>query len=228
MALSNDSGVTWSPHPGAPDGVAGGNVAVSADGTSILWRTGTGPIWVSGTTAAFTNVSNLPASSIIAADKKNARVFYGASGSLFYISRDAGRTFSGGGALGSSSSPYKIAVHPTVAGYVWVSTDAGLFHSTNFGATFKAISNVSRAWDIALGASPGPGRYPTIFVVAKVSGTGAFYRSDDIGVNSSLRGTMMFSRTSSQNSWVKINDAQHGFASYNSAVLAADPRQYGR
>ena len=163
-------------------------MAISADGTSILWRTGTGRILVSGTTAAFTDVSSLPGSSIIAADKKNAKVFYGASGSSFYISRDAGRTFSSGGNLFSSSSPYKIAVHPTVAGDVWVSTDIGLFHSTNFGATFKAIPNISRAWDIALGAASSPGGYPAIFAVAKVFGTGAVYRSDDTGVNRLLSG----------------------------------------
>jgi len=182
LALSSNSGATWSPHPGAPDGVAGGKVTISADGTSILWRTGANRILVSGTTAAFTDVSSLPGGSIIAADKTDASIFYGASGSSFYISKDAGRTFYGSGTLGSSSSPYKIVAHPTVAGDVWVSTNTGLFHSTNFGATFKAISNVSQAWAITLGAPSGSGKYPAIFTVAKVSGTGGVYRSDDAGV----------------------------------------------
>ena len=158
-------------------------MAVSADGTSILWRTGTGRILVSGTTAAFTEVNSLPGSSVIAADKKDAKVFYGASGSSFYVSKDAGWTFYRSGTLGSSSSTFKIAVHPTTAGDVWVSTNTGLFHSTNFGATFKAVSNVSQGWDIALGAASSSGRYPAIFAVAKVSGTGGIYRSDDTGVS---------------------------------------------
>jgi len=193
LALSSDSGATWSPHSGAPDGVAGGKVAISADGTSILWRTGTNRILVSGTTAAFTDVSSLPGGgSIIAADKKDAGIFYGASGSSFYISRNAGRTFSSSGTLGSSYSPYKIVTHPTVAGDVWVSTNAGLFHSTNFGATFEAISDVSQAWGIALGAPSGSGQYPAIFAVAKISGTGGIYRSDDAGVSSlSPRGILL-------------------------------------
>ena len=182
MALSTDSGATWSPHPGAPDGVTGGEVSISADGTSILWRTGTGRVLVSGTTASFTDVNSLPAGSIIASDKKDGKTFYGASGSSFYVSRDAGRTFSRGGTLGSYSSPYKIAVHPTTAGDVWVSTNTGLFHSTNFGASFKAIANVATAWDISLGAASGSGRYPAIFAVATVSGSGGIYRSDNTGV----------------------------------------------
>ena len=156
-------------------------MAISADSNSILWRTGTGSILVSRTTAAFTDVSSLPSGSAIAADKTNAIIFYGASGSSFYVSRDAGRTFSSRGTLESSYSPYKIAVHPTVAGDIWVSTEVGLFHSTNFGATFKAVSNISQAWDIALGADSSHG-YPAIFTVAIVSGTGGIYRSDDAGV----------------------------------------------
>ena len=122
-------------------------MAISADGTSVLWRTGAGNVLVSGTTAAFTDVSSLPSLSTIAADNKDAKVFYGASGSSFYISRDAGQTFSGIGTLTNFSS-YKIAAHPTVAGDVWVSTNTGLLHSTNSGATFKAVPNVSQAWDI--------------------------------------------------------------------------------
>jgi xyloglucan-specific exo-beta-1,4-glucanase len=177
--------------------VAGGQVAVSADGTSILWRTGTGRILVSGTTAAFTDVGSLPGGSIIAADKKDASIFYGASGSSFYISRNAGRTFSSSGTLGSQPYPYKIAVHPTVAGDVWISTNNGLFHSTDFGATFKAIPKASQAWGIALGAPPSAGGYPAIFAVANISGTGGIYRSDDTGVNLPPLWGMAFSRTSS-------------------------------
>lgn len=172
-------------------------MAVSADGTSILWRTGTGRVLVSGTTAWFADVYSLPGGSVIAADKKDAKIFYGASDSSFYLSKDAGWTFYKSGTIASSSSPYKIAVHPTVAGDIWVSTNTGLFHSTNFGSTFKAISNVSRAWDIAIGAASSSGRYPAVFAVAKVSGMGGIYRSDDAGVSlPPLRG-MMSSRTSS-------------------------------
>ena len=197
MALSSNSGATWTPHPGAPNGVAGGKVAISADGTSILWSTGNNRILVSGTTAEFTDVGSLPSGSTIASDKKDASTFYGASGSSFYISRDAGRTFSRGGTLGSSYSPYKIVAHPTVAGDVWVSTNTGLFHSTNFGATFNAISNVSQAWAIALGAPSGSDKYPAIFAVAKVSGTGGVYRSDNAGVSIPSPRGALFSNTSS-------------------------------
>jgi xyloglucan-specific exo-beta-1,4-glucanase len=81
----------------------------------------------------------------------NASVFYGAYASSFYTSTDGGKTFTVKSALGSSSAPWKIVVHPNVTGDVWVSTDKGLFHSTNMGTSFTTISGVSQAWAIALG-----------------------------------------------------------------------------
>jgi len=121
-------------------------------GDTVLWSTGGNGVQVSQFTNPFTQVSTLPAGSIIASDKKNNSIFYGASGSKFYLSTDGGKTFKAVGALGSSSSPVKIVVNPSQSGDVWVSTDKGIFHSTDSGSSFTAISGVSAAWAIALGA----------------------------------------------------------------------------
>ena len=59
----------------------------------------------------------------------------------FYISTDTGVTFTKTVTLGSSTAVNQIRVHPTVAGDVWVSTDVGLLHSTNYGSTFTQISS---------------------------------------------------------------------------------------
>lgn len=209
-ALSYDSGATWSPHPGAADNVSGGKVAISADGATVLWRTSANGVQVSTNSAAFTAVPSLPSSAVIASDKKTATVFYGASGSSFYLSTDSGKTFVVKGTLGSSSSPVKIVVNPGVTGDVWVSTDKGLFHSTDSGTSFTAVSGITQAWAIALGAPAKAGGYPALFAAANIGGIG-YFRSDDAGVN-----------------WVKINDAAHGFGSSAANVLTADPRIYGR
>ena len=137
-------------------------------------------------------------------------MFYGASGSSFYISTDGAQTFSTAGSLGSSTSPFRVVVHPNVTGDIWVSTDKGLFHSTDSGFSFGAISGVSQAWSIALGAPKTSDGYPAIFAAANIGGVG-YFRSDDAGVN-----------------WVQINDATFGFGSASANVLAADPRVYGR
>lgn len=190
---------------------SGGKVAVSADGTIILWKSNTDGVLVSQNQATFGAVSSLPSTtSAIASDKKSNGVFYAASGSNFYLSTDGGKTFTVKGTLGSSTSTFDIAVHPGVTGDVWVSTDKGLFHSPNSGTTFTAISEVSQAWGISLGAPASAGGYPAIYVAANIDGI-AYYRSDDQGA-----------------SWVQINDAAHGFGAASANVVAADSRVYGR
>ncbi|KAG6876061.1 hypothetical protein C0993_005775, partial [Termitomyces sp. T159_Od127] len=211
VALSSDSGASWSQHYGAADNVSGGKVALSADGTTVLWKTSANGVQVSANQATFSVVSSLPSTAVIAADKKTSGIFYGASGSSFYISNDNGNTFAMKGSLGTSSSPVKIVVHPNVTGDIWVSSDKGLYHSTDSGATFTAMSGIDQAWAIALGAPSSSGGYPALFAAANVGGTIGYFRSDDQGVN-----------------WVQINDAAHGFGSVSSNVITADLRTYGR
>ncbi|KAF8973745.1 hypothetical protein BDZ97DRAFT_1912214 [Flammula alnicola] len=210
VALSSDSGVTWSQDYGAADNVTGGKVALSADGDTVLWRTNGNGVMVSQYTNAFTAVPSLPTGAAIASDKTNNSIFYGASGSSFYLSTDGGKTFAAKGSLGSSTSPVKVVVNVNVTGDVWVSTDTGLFHSTDTGSTFTAITGISQAWAIALGAPAKAGGYPAVFAAANIGGVG-YFRSDDGGVN-----------------WVQINDASHGFGSAASNPMTADPRIYGR
>lgn len=213
IAVSSDYGVTWSEHQGAPSGTNGGKVALSADGTTVLWRTGPGSVLVSaGANAAFTAVSSLPANSVISADKKTATVFYAASGSNFYISRNSGATFTlVGRYTTATSNPVKIVVSPKLAGDIWVSSDAGLFHSTNSGTTFTAIAGVNRGYQFALGAPATASGYPAIYLVGTVSDTVGVFRSDNTGVT-----------------WYRINDAAHGFGSPDSVPVAADQNTYGR
>ena len=129
---------------GAADNVSGGKIALSADGDTVLWRTGSNGVQVSQYTNPFTAVSTLPSDAAIASDKKDNTIFYGASGSKFYLSTDGGKTFSTKGSLGSSTSPFKIIVNPAVTGDIWVSTDKGIFHSTDLGTTFSTLSGVSQ------------------------------------------------------------------------------------
>lgn len=195
---------------GSAAGVSGGKVAISADGDTVLWSTSANGVQVSQYTNAFASVTSLPAGAAIASDKKVNSIFYASSNGRFYRSTDGGKTFTATATLGSSSSSNTVIVHPSVTGDIWVSTDTGLFHSTNNGTSFTAISGVSQAWSISLGAPAKTGGYPAIFAAANISGVG-YFRSDDAGLN-----------------WVKINDATHGFGSASANAVAGDPRIYGR
>ncbi|KAF7319981.1 Glycoside hydrolase family 74 protein [Mycena kentingensis (nom. inval.)] len=210
VAMTNDAGATWFQDFGAADNVSGGKVALSAGGDTVLWRTGTQGVMVSQFTNPFTNVPTLPATAVIASDKRNNTVFYGANANSFYLSTDGGKTFRVTTALGSSNDMRKIVVHPNITGDVWVSSDTGIFHSTNMGTSFTKVTGPTSAWAIALGAPKTAGGYPALYAAANIGGIG-YFRSDDMGVN-----------------WIQINDAAHGFGSASANPIAADLRTYGR
>ncbi|KAG8832611.1 hypothetical protein FRC17_001013, partial [Serendipita sp. 399] len=91
ISTSADGGATWAPYPGG-DAYSGGHVAYSANGDAILWSANQALV-LSKNGGAFTTVAGVPSGAIIAADKNNGTVFYAASGSNFYISRDTGSTW---------------------------------------------------------------------------------------------------------------------------------------
>ena len=202
IALSTDGGQTWAPDSAAAAGAYGGKVAYSADAKTILWSSSSNGVLFSASNAAFTGSSGLPSGAVIASDKRNATVFYGGSGSKLYVSKDGGKTFAAGGALGSSSSIRYIKVHPTVAGDVWVSTDKGIFHSTTYGSAFTQPSTaVSDGNAFAFGK--GTATYPYIYGFFTANGVPALYKSTDVG-----------------KTWTNIQGAQ-GFGSVSSNPVAA-------
>ncbi|CAE6528734.1 unnamed protein product [Rhizoctonia solani] len=211
IALSTDSGSTWAPYAPTEGGLAGGKIAISATGETILWRNSNG-VSVSRNSGAFATVSGLSSNSAIASDKVNGTVFYAADGNKFYVSTDFGSAFSATSAsLGSSTSAVKIVSNTNKAGEVWVSTDKGLFHSNNFGASFTAATSVTQAWAIGLGAPKTSGAAPSVFAAATIDGVTGYFRSDDEG-----------------STWVQINDAANGFGAVSANPVSGDPRVYGR
>lgn len=130
---------------GSPDGVSGGKVAISADGDTVLWSSSGNGVQVSQYTNPFSVVSSLPAGAAIASDKLVNSIFYAGSDNQFYLSTDGGKTFAAQATLGTSSTVSTVIVNFGITGDVWASTDKGLFHSTNNGTTFSAISGVSQA-----------------------------------------------------------------------------------
>ncbi|KAG8894961.1 hypothetical protein FRC01_012653, partial [Tulasnella sp. 417] len=138
--------------------------------------------------------------------------FYAASGSTFYISTDSGVTFAAtAGTLGSSTTANKITVNVKVTGDVWVSTDAGLFHSTNSGASFTAVTGFGATWSISTGAPKTTGGYPSVFAIGTYNRVIGVYRSDDQG-----------------SSWSRLDDAAHAFGAASANVVSGDQRIWGR
>ena len=203
IALSYDAGNTWSFDYGASTSLYGGNAVLNAAADTVLWSTAASGVQVSQYTNSFTAVSSLPSGAAVASDKVNTTVFYGGSAGSFYISRDTGHTFTSLGALGSSSAVNKIVANPSVAGDVWVSTDKGLFHSTNYGTTFSNVVGPTEGYAFALGKGANTYHY-NIFGFFVINGMTALFESEDVG-----------------KTWTEISDSAHGFGNAASNPVAA-------
>ncbi|KAG8899715.1 hypothetical protein FRC00_001041 [Tulasnella sp. 408] len=213
VAISTNSGSSWSIDNGAWDYAVGGKAAISAQGDVVLWATSTNGTLVSRYTNTFTVVSSLPSSGVqIASDKVNNAVFYAAAGNKFYLSKDYAVTFAATSAtLGSSTATKGITVNVKATGDVWVSTDVGLFHTVNNGTTFTQISGFTVAYSVSTGASKTTGGYPAVFVFGTYNGNPGLWRSDDQGLT-----------------WNRLDDAAHGFGSQEANYVSGDPRAWGR
>ncbi|KAF3909634.1 hypothetical protein AA313_de0207094 [Arthrobotrys entomopaga] len=211
IALSTDGGISWYLHPQSTNTQgSAGTIAYSANADTIVWSTGSTGVIRSSNSGSFTSVSSLPATAIVAADRRDNTIFYAVYGNQFYVSKDTGATFSRAATLSGSTS-YWIVPNPGTANDVWVSTDAGLFRSTNAGTSFTAASGVTWAARFDLGAPKTTGGYWSIAAIATVDGKKALYRSDDTGAT-----------------WTQINDASMGFGTAESNYVAVDYAQYGR
>lgn len=230
-AYSKDNGKNWAPFATFPTSAgatsSGGKLAVSADGTSILWSlrytvppatTSTSVVAVSSDFGAtWTTVTGLPTNASIAADRKNPNKFYGFSYSnavgTVYVSTDAGKTFTAAQNSITFLGRGPLRVPFGIEGDVWLLASANnssaLYHSTESGANFAAIANVQAAYAIGFGKAANGSTYPAVYLLGSVNGVTGFFHSDDQGAN-----------------WTRINDDEHQFST--AGYLAGDENTYGR
>ncbi|KAJ3122809.1 hypothetical protein HK098_002462 [Nowakowskiella sp. JEL0407] len=218
IAFSFDSGSTWSGNKGSePGGVtAGGYVAIAADASSVVWAAGTSGVFTSKNNgASWTATTGLQQGSYIAADRVNPKKFYAFNLGTFYLSTDGGSTFKAGPTLPSTSASSinrPIKAVPGIEGSVFITLGtAGLFKSTDSGATFTKVSSVSACTSIGFGKAATGSSYPVaLYIVGTVDSLDAVFRSDDGG-----------------SSWTRINDDAHQYG-LNAAPITGDLRTFGR
>jgi chitodextrinase len=136
---------------------------------------------------------------IIAADRVNIGTFYaynqgsGTATAGIYKSTDGGSTWSRvhTGAFDVSNQSFFNAQMRTVpgeAGNIFFTSGPATgdpvgkaFHrSTDGGATWTSVNNVTDVWSFGFGkAQPGGGGYPAIYIYGWVNGVGGVWRSDD-------------------------------------------------
>ncbi|KEY69459.1 hypothetical protein S7711_02000 [Stachybotrys chartarum IBT 7711] len=196
-ALSTDGGITWTAGTGV-DAYYGGSVAYSANADVIVWSTGGSGVVRSVSGAAFAAVASLPSGTIVASDKRNSTYFYAGSGASFYVSSNSGSSFAVAGALTGATSVRDIVAHPIRAGEVLVSTDLGVFRSTNFGASFTRLAgSVTDTQQISFGL--GAGSNWNVYAFGHGSAGARLYGTPNLGTT-----------------WTDIQGGIQGFGNINS------------
>ncbi|KAI3394754.1 hypothetical protein diail_2283 [Diaporthe ilicicola] len=200
IITSSDGGATWKAHHGTENSTYGGAVAYSADSDTILWSSWNKEVFLSRNGSDFTVVSSLSPGAVIAADKRNGTVFYGASNGTFFVSSDTGATFTQAGTLSNATVVVDIAAHPATDGEVYVSTNVGVFKSTNYGSTFTLISAgaLTNTQLIAVGLAPDASSW-SIYAFGEGTAGTRLYASVDGGA-----------------SWQDIQGDKQGFGAVNS------------
>jgi hypothetical protein len=242
-AISTDSGDTWRDFASFPANTVGcveyfcglRNLAVSADGDTIVWSpvnaatsvsSDAGATWKASTGMTAT-LPKLPPKPI--ADTVNADKFYAfdVMSGVVYRSADSGATFAASTTVLPHATAdwyaanFEMAPVPVHEGHVWVAVadgnasgaagGSGLYRSSDSGATFTQVApaTVAAAFRLGFGAPSSGATYPAIYVFGTVAGVDGLFRSIDQGAT-----------------WLRINDDQHQFGTIHQVL--GDPKAFGR
>ena len=203
IGVTTSSGSSWWAGQNPSGVTGGGNVALAADGGTIVWSpAGTG-VQVSTTFGSnWTAASGVPAGAVVESDRVNPSKFYALSNGSFYVSTNKGVTFAATAASGIPAAAHKFKAVYGREGDLWLAggsatTTYGLWHSTDSGASFTKIANVQEADNVSFGKAATGKTYPAIFIVGKVDGVRGIFRSDDAAA-----------------SWVRLNDDLHQYGNW--------------
>jgi photosystem II stability/assembly factor-like uncharacterized protein len=158
QTVFDDSGATWTAATLPPDvtgpGVEDQAVAISADGSRVVWAPAGGPV-VRSTDGGQTwqACAGLASGTPVRSDRVDPMRFYAYAAGTFYLSTDGAASFAPTAATGSSGS----------------------------GASFTRLPRVDEGDVVGFGKA-APGRhYPAVFTSAKISKVRGIFRSDDAG-----------------------------------------------
>ena len=103
-------------------------------------------------------------------------------------------------------------------GDIWLTQSTALYHSTDFGATWRKINasgNAARLTNVttvAVGAPRTANAYPSLFVWGTYNGIQGIFRSDTKGAR-----------------WTRVSDDAHNYGGPGAAsAFVGDPRVFGR
>jgi len=226
--LSTDGGKTWQRFAAVPPGAkTGGMVAITADGSSVVWTFKHDPVMVSRDRGkTWQKVEGLRESADVpdwsasdlqpAADRVDPKrvAIYDALEGVLYVSNDGGSTFQKGSRALPTIPNYALMVAdieavPGQSGHLWISTGKELYRSIDGGKTANPVASVEQSYGVGIGKAAPGARYPTVFLSGQVGATKGVFRSTDEGSH-----------------WVRVSDDDHKYGTVN--VVEGDPRVFDR
>jgi len=217
--ISTDGGLTWTAFASTPTASkGGGQIALSPDGSSMVWATeDTSSVWYStdaGTT--WTASTGISSQAQVISDRAKAGVYYGFSNGTLSVSTDAGATFTTlqtGIPSGSYSVPPTLVSLPDAQGDVWLTggDEYGNLYSNTGTSTFPrltAASGVQWSYHLGYGKAAAGSNKLTLYLDGTIGGAWGYYRSTDGGTT-----------------WLQINDSAHQWA--GSTAICGDMRTFG-
>jgi hypothetical protein len=218
-AYSTDYGKTWTSFGSYPASVANngpGTIAVSANGTYLMWTpwnddqyysANNGTTWTKSTGGTTEHYGYSAVADRVA---DNTFYIYDAAVSHFLRSINGGQSFS---VVNSSLVQWGANPPATVfgrAGDVWLPTWNGLYHSINYGTNWTQLLPGQDVATVGFGKAASGASYPAVYISAQLTGTSCHdvYRSNDGGVT-----------------WTRINDDQHRWGIISQ--VRGDQRTYG-
>ncbi len=153
---------------------------------------------------------------ILVSDTVDGKTFYYCENSDFYVTKDAGETWSktvSFKTLDNSFGNPSMAAVPGHEGEVFVRGGGKLWRSTDFGKTWSKIAGVSfdGRSHFAFGKGKQGSNYPALYVTALINGTRGVYISDDMG-----------------KSFRRIDDDSQSYTIGQEDGIAGDMNVYGR
>ncbi|MFP3988980.1 RICIN domain-containing protein [Streptomyces sp. E11-3] len=211
-AYSADGGSSWNGFKAEPVASAdSGHVALSADGSAIVWtEEGQSPYRSTDKGATWSKVSGLGTGAVVVADRSSAKTFYSLTNGTLYASTDGGATFT---ARATSLPAGRLTAVPGISGDLWIASDAkGLLHSPDGGRTFTTLKTVRSASALGFGKAAPGGSYQALYLIGTVKDVTGVFRSTDKGAT-----------------WLRVNDDAHQWGAIGSSgVITGDPDTYGR
>jgi photosystem II stability/assembly factor-like uncharacterized protein len=211
-AYSTDGGNSWNGFKAEPVGSAdSGHVAVSADGSAIVWtQAGQAPYRSTDKGASWSKVSGLGPGAVVVADRSSAGTFYSLAGGTLYASTDGGATFT---ARATDLPSGRLTAVPGIAGDLWIAGGAkGVLHSTDGGRTFTTLATVRSASAVGFGKAAPGADYQALYLIGTVKDVTGVFRSTDKGAT-----------------WLRVNDDAHQWGGIGGVgVITGDPDTYGR